>query len=83
MPAKSHPKLLRFRDLTAYGVPLRRTMIYKLIEAGEFPAPIRCGLKACAFDSRLVDDWIAAKLQANVPAGPGTKIRKRADLEAA
>ncbi len=83
MPIKSRPRLLRYSDLAGYGVPFGRTAIWTMMKRGEFPLPIRCGLKKIAFDSRAVDKWIADRIANSPPAGPGTRPRTRADREAA
>ncbi|HRC70723.1 MAG TPA: AlpA family transcriptional regulator [Candidatus Competibacter denitrificans] len=44
---------------------LKRSALYKRIEAGEFPRPIRLTPKAVAWPSSEVSAWIAAKIAAN------------------
>lgn len=39
-----------------------RSSIYRWIKAGKFPAPVRIGERACAWDARAVDRWIAARI---------------------
>lgn len=39
-----------------------RSSIYRWIKAGRFPAPIRIGERASAWDARAIDRWIAARI---------------------
>lgn len=52
-----HPKLIRLPEVmnrTGFG----KTWIYKLINAGHFPAQIKTGIRAIAFIESEVDEWI-------------------------
>ena len=40
---------------------LGRSTIYRLIAAGQFPAPIKLGPATSAWDAAAVDEWIAAR----------------------
>lgn len=44
-------------------VGLKRSTIYKMIAAGEFPPPIRLGEKATGFDEAELADWQAARIR--------------------
>ena len=39
-----------------------RSALYADIQAGSFPAPIRLGERAVAWDSYAVDDWMEARV---------------------
>lgn len=39
-----------------------RSSIYRDIAAGTFPAPVKLGERASAWDSREVDTWIAGRI---------------------
>lgn len=41
-----------------------RSAIYRDMRAGQFPLPIRIGLNSVAWQSNLIDDWQAARIQA-------------------
>lgn len=36
----------------------RRAHLYTLIKAGNFPKPVRVGIRAVGWDSREVEEWI-------------------------
>ena len=59
-------KFLRFNDVSTL-VGLGRTTIYKGIKAGTFPAPIRIGENAVAWDSTEIEHWQAACIAASRP----------------
>ena len=55
---------LRIKDvMTAVG--LKRTAIYKAIKEGTFPAPIRIGAQAVAWDSGAIAKWQADRIAAS------------------
>ena len=39
-----------------------RSEIYRRIAAGSFPAPVKIGERASAWDSREIDKWIADRI---------------------
>ena len=41
---------------------LSRSVIYRRIAAGDFPAPVKLGERASAWDSREIDNWIATRI---------------------
>ncbi|WP_129647322.1 AlpA family transcriptional regulator [Peristeroidobacter agariperforans] len=41
----------------------KRAHLYKLIEEGKFPRPVRIGVRAVGWDSVEVHQWIADQLQ--------------------
>jgi len=49
-----------------------RTAIYRDIQGGLFPAPVRIGARAVAWDSTEIDRWQQAQLNAH-QAGPGPR----------
>ena len=44
----------------------KRAHIYNLIKQGQFPKPMRLGVRAVGWDSREIDEWIAERLKARV-----------------
>lgn len=48
------------RDRTTFS----KTHIYRLINAGTFPRPIKLGPRRVAFVEREVDDWLQARVDA-------------------
>jgi prophage regulatory protein len=55
-------KLIRLPEVRQ-RVPLSRSMIYLLILRGEFPKPVRLGLRSVAWIAAEVEAWIAARIQ--------------------
>ena len=45
-----------------------RTAIYRDIQAGVFPAPIRIGARSVAWDSTAIENWQADRIAASVTA---------------
>ena len=43
-------------------VGLSRSALYRLVDGGKFPRPVKLGERAIAWDSRAVDRWIKAKI---------------------
>lgn len=56
-------RLIPMSDLRSEkGIPYSRAHIYRLIEAGSFVKPIRCGGNRIAFLESEIDGWIAGKV---------------------
>lgn len=55
-------KVLAFRDLRDKGIPFCRQHITKLIKRGEFPAPLKIGLKTNAWAESEVDQYLKDRL---------------------
>jgi prophage regulatory protein len=53
--------LLRLPQVIA-RVGLRRSSLYRRVAEGTFPAPIKLGARAVAWDSLSVDEWINSRL---------------------
>jgi prophage regulatory protein len=49
------------------GLP--RSTIYLLIQRGDFPAPVRIGVRAVAWPASAVHGWVAKKIQASQNPG--------------
>lgn len=47
----------------------KRSQIYKLIQQGEFPAPITLGTRTSAWPSDDIDRWVRAKIAASRKGG--------------
>ena len=71
---------------TEEKVGLKKTEIYKQIDEGTFPAPIRVGVRQVAWLESELDEWIEAKVAArhtHEPLRPGTpRGSKRAQVTA-
>ena len=66
MPATETPNPRRILRLPAVmeTVGLRRTAIYDLIQAGEFPKPIRLSPRAVGWRVEEIDAWLADRPRA-------------------
>jgi prophage regulatory protein len=60
--------IIRLPALTA-RVGLIRSSIYRDIAAGDFPAPIKLGVRSVGWRTEDVDEWVASRPRAEV-AGP-------------
>jgi len=49
-----------------------RTAIYRDIQAGIFPAPIRIGVRSVAWDSTAIETWQQARIDASAGAAPAS-----------
>lgn len=49
-----------------------RTTIYRDVQAGLFPAPVRIGARSIAWDSTEIEKWQAQRIAASAPAGNGS-----------
>lgn len=54
-------RLLRMQDVESY-TGLKRSSIYRAIEAGSFPKQVRLGARAVGFPASQVQAWIAARI---------------------
>ncbi|EPG2630846.1 TPA: AlpA family transcriptional regulator [Pseudomonas aeruginosa] len=41
----------------------KRAHIYNLMQEGKFPKPVRVGIRAVAWDSLEIDQWLADRLR--------------------
>jgi prophage regulatory protein len=55
-------RLLRRKDVEN-AVGLKRSSIYELMKKGEFPRPIRIGLKAVGWLEHEVEDWLTERVR--------------------
>lgn len=53
-------RLIRLKELTGI-VGYKRSAIYKKIAIGEFPKPVALGLRAVAWKSTDIDQWVASR----------------------
>ena len=56
-------QLLRLSDVCA-RVGLKRSSIYRLLDAGGFPRPVELGTRARGWVPEEIDAWIQAKIEA-------------------
>jgi prophage regulatory protein len=59
---------LERRKAVQQRVGLSRSTLYLLISRGEFPAPVKIGARAVAWESAAIDEWIAGKIAAKAAA---------------
>jgi prophage regulatory protein len=53
-------KLYRLRDLSA-RIGLARSAIYKAIQEGRFPKPVRIGARAVAWRHQDIEAWLQSR----------------------
>jgi len=63
--AKAYRKALRL-PAVAEKTGLSKTHLYRLVQAGKFPKPIKLSERVSAWDEAAVDDWLAAKFEGGV-----------------
>ena len=56
--------LIRMSDMKAHGVPFSRATIYRLINAGEFPPPVKLGKNTSAWLFSEIDAWLKTRIAA-------------------
>lgn len=56
-------RIMRIREVTK-TIGLGRATLYKMLEAGEFPRPIKLGARSIGFKSEEVQDWIDSRERA-------------------
>ena len=66
----SSRRFLRLPEVK-HQVGLGRSAIYQKIKAGEFPAPISLGVRAVAWTSISISEWMDARIEANRVAKVG------------
>jgi prophage regulatory protein len=49
-----------------------RTAIYRDIQAGNFPAPIRIGARSVAWDSTAIESWQQGRINASTGGAPAS-----------
>jgi prophage regulatory protein len=54
-------RLLRLVEVCS-RIGLGRTSLYDLLQAGEFPRPVRLGKRCVRWQSNLVEAWILARI---------------------
>ena len=56
-------KVLSFDELhDLKGIRYSRAHLYRLINAGQFPKPIKLGSNCVAFPEKEIDEWVASKV---------------------
>lgn len=61
MTTESHrPRLLR-RPEVEHRVGFSRSTLYSLVQAGQFPAPVKIGARCVAWPEQAIDQWIASR----------------------
>lgn len=60
--SESNRRILRRPEVEA-RCGFKRAHLYKLIDEGKFPHPVRIGVRAVGWDSIEIEQWIADQLQ--------------------
>ncbi|VVD97250.1 transcriptional regulator [Pandoraea terrae] len=60
MLISSRHSLLRLPDVIAQ-VGLSRSSLYRLLATGDFPAPVKIGIRSVAWRAFEVDEWVASR----------------------
>ena len=61
--ARRRERLLRLREVLIY-TGLSRAGLYRLIDAGKFPCPVKLTRKSVAWPESEVQDWIGQRIEA-------------------
>ena len=73
-------RILRCRSLVQL-TELSKASIYRLVRAGEFPAPIKLGARAVGWRRDEIEDWIAGRERAGsltaAPKAEGDESKER------
>jgi prophage regulatory protein len=56
----THKQVLRIKDVMA-RTAFSKSHVYRLVNAGKFPAPIKISERIIAWDESEVDNWLADK----------------------
>lgn len=56
-------RFISLRDVLS-RVPISKTHLYRLINSGEFPKPIRISQQRVAFLESEIEEWMNARLEA-------------------
>ena len=67
-PANTAESLIRLPAVIS-RVGLKQSRLYELIQSGEFPPPVRLGIRAVAWRESEVSAWIASRPSARPVAG--------------
>lgn len=59
---QSTERLIRIGAVAA-RIGLSRATIYRLVEAGKFPAPVRITSRCIAWPESAVNDWVSGRLK--------------------
>jgi prophage regulatory protein len=73
-PRAPDRKLLRFPELID-AVGLSKSGILKLIEAGQFPNPVRIGRRAMAWRAADVERWIESRPEVTRPKANAEEVQ--------
>lgn len=62
--ARTHEttRLIRLEEVRRLS-GLSRSHLYALIQRGEFPSPVKISIRAAAWVSREVDQWVRARIR--------------------
>lgn len=59
---RSAERLIRIGAVAA-RIGLSRATIYRMVEAGKFPAPVRITSRCIAWPESAVNDWVSVRLK--------------------
>lgn len=65
MIAFNAKKILRLKEVT-HAIGLSRSTIYRLVNCGFFPKPIRIGITAVGWDSAELEFWLTERKLATI-----------------
>ena len=60
----SNPTLVSWSDLKVRGIQFSRATIYRKIENGSFPRPLKIGANRIAWLASEIDEWIQSLAEA-------------------
>ncbi|MGN7770761.1 helix-turn-helix transcriptional regulator [Phyllobacterium sp. 22552] len=56
-------RLLSSKDLKAKGIDVSRAQLYRLMNAGKFPKPVKIGTKSNAWVEAEIDAWMMSRIE--------------------
>lgn len=67
-------RLLRLPEVKM-TVGLGRSSIYRMVGEGNFPRPVHLSLRAVAWSSKDIENWVLDRVQSSSPAAPVIVIK--------
>jgi len=64
-------RFMRLPEVVA-RVGMKRSTIYRRIQAGEFPAPRKLAVNISAWPESAIDAWVAQMMESTDPSSPST-----------
>ena len=60
-PGKADDKTDTKRELRLGMVPVSQATIWRWVQSGKFPAPVKLGANTSAWPVEVIDEWLAAR----------------------